>query len=96
MSEIKWLPDALQDIERLHRFIHAKHPEAAARIARTILESAQILSSSPYIGRPMADGTGRRELFIPFHTGAYVLRYMMERDDTAVIIRVWHSKEERL
>lgn len=27
--------------------------------------------------------------------GAYVLRYMLEPDDTVVIIRVWHSKEYR-
>jgi plasmid stabilization system protein ParE len=96
MPQIKWLPEALQDIERLHHFIHHKNPVAARRMASVIMEGARLLNTSPAIGRPMADGTGRRELFIPFNAGAYVLRYMIERENTAVIIRVWHSKEERL
>jgi len=43
----------------------------------------------------MSDNTGRRELFMPFGAGAYVLRYMLENNDTVVIIRVWHTKEDR-
>jgi len=42
----------------------------------------------------MEDDTGRRELFIPFGASAYVLRYRIH-DDTLVVIRVWHSREER-
>lgn len=33
--------------------------------------------------------------FLPFASGAYVLRYRLERPDTVVIIRVWHSREKR-
>lgn len=96
MSEIKWLPEALQDVQRLYHFIHQKNQDAAKRMASVIMEGAQLLATSPAIGRPMADGTGRRELFIPFNAGAYVLRYMIENETTAVIVRVWHSKEERI
>lgn len=95
MSEVKWLPEALADFERLHHFIYQKSPEAAARAASAILDGANLLKATPAIGRPMADKTGRRELYIPFNAGAYVLRYKIERETTAVIIRVWHSKEER-
>jgi plasmid stabilization system protein ParE len=42
----------------------------------------------------MDDDTGRRELFIPFGAGAYVLRYRIDRD-TVIVIRVWHSREAR-
>ncbi len=42
----------------------------------------------------MNDGTGRRELFIPFGPGAYVLRYIFDQD-IVVIIRAWHSRENR-
>jgi plasmid stabilization system protein ParE len=95
VSKVKWLPAALSDIERLHKFLYAKNPEAAARAAGTILDGAELLKSSPHLGRPMPDDTGRRELIIPFAAGAYVLRYMLEEEDTVVIIRVWHSRENR-
>ena len=43
----------------------------------------------------MDDDTGRREWVVSFATGAFVLRYMRDKNDTVVIIRVWHSKENR-
>jgi plasmid stabilization system protein ParE len=52
-----------------------------------------VLVRHPEIGRPMGDGSGRRELIVPFGAGAYVLRYMLDRDATPVVIRVWHSLE---
>jgi plasmid stabilization system protein ParE len=95
MPTVKWLPEALTDIERLHEFLRVKHPEAAARAASTILEGARLLESAPRIGRPMSDGTGRRELSLSFGASAYILRYMLEDDDAVVVIRVWHSRENR-
>ncbi len=95
MPALKWLPEALDDLERLFAFLREKNPAAAARAAHTILEGADLLLTSPRLGRPMPGTTQRRELFIPFASGAYVLRYMLEVDDTPVIIRVWHSRELR-
>lgn len=92
---LKWLPEALADVERLHAFLKGKNPQAAARAAQAILEAAHSLKTIPHSGRPMADDTGRRELFIPFAGGVYVLRYMLESEDVVVIIRVWHSREDR-
>ena len=95
MPEIKWLPEALADIERLYVFLKDKNPEAAARAAQTILSAARQLRTMPHIGRPMADDSRRREFFAPFASGAYVLRYMLEDADNCVIIRVWHAREYR-
>lgn len=95
MPQIKWLPDALADVERLHAFLHEKSPDAAARAARVILDGAGLLKSVPEIGRPMDDDTGRREFALSFGSGAFVLRYMWDKHETVVIIRVWHSKESR-
>jgi plasmid stabilization system protein ParE len=47
------------------------------------------------VGCRMDDATERRELFVPFGAGAYVLRYRIHAD-TIVVLRVWHSREERL
>ena len=93
MSEIKWLPEALLDIERLYSFLHSKNPSAAIRAIQTIKEGGALLRASPALGRLMPDNTKRRELFISFGASAYVLRYILEHEETPVIIRVWHSKE---
>lgn len=95
MPEVKWLPEALADIERLYTFLKGKNPEAAARAVAVILQGAQLLNTSLRIGRPMPDDTGRREIFMPFAAGTYVIRYMLEDKNTAIIIRVWHSHEKR-
>ncbi len=95
VSKIKWLPEALSDVERLHSFLMTKSPVAAAEAAAAILGGVDLLKKMPALGRAMPDDTGRRELFIPFAAGAYVLRYMLENEKTAVIIRVWHSREYR-
>ena len=96
MPRITWLPDALADVERIYAFLHEKSPDAAARAARVILDGAGLLKSIPEIGRPMDDDTGRRELVLSFGAGSFVLRYMWDRRDTIVVIRVWHSKESRI
>lgn len=95
MPEVKWLPEALDDLERLFEFLRKKNPDAAARAAQTILDGATLLVTSPRLGRPMPDKTDRRELFVPFASGAYVLRYILEQGKTPVILRVWHSRELR-
>lgn len=95
MTTVKWLPGAVADIERLHSFLNEKSPEAATRAARTILKGVIQLKTTPHIGRPMPDDTGRRELFVSFSSGAYVLRYMEENKNTIVVVRVWHSREYR-
>lgn len=46
------------------------------------------------MGRAMDDDTGRRELYLPSGTGAYMLRYRFDGENV-IIIRVWHSREHR-
>lgn len=43
----------------------------------------------------MPDETGRRELVVPFGVRSYVLRYIIDNDGNVVILRVWHSREDR-
>jgi len=95
MASVKWLPEAIRDIERLHDFLNIKDAQASARAAQCIFKGAILLKSNPGLGRPMPDSTGRRELFIAFGAGAYVLRYILESNEVVVIIRVWHNRENR-
>ncbi len=95
MARIKWLPEAVQDFERLYFFLLDKDSEAAKRAVSNTLRGSKILKLTPRIGRPMPDDGNRRELFIAFGAGAYVTRYKLEGENTVVIIRVWHSRENR-
>jgi plasmid stabilization system protein ParE len=96
MPGVKWLPEAVADANRLYRFLDSKDADAATNAMRTILIGAKQHRAHPLLGRPMLDGTERRELFISFGAGAYVLTYRLENSVTVTIIRVWHSKENRL
>jgi plasmid stabilization system protein ParE len=95
MAALRWLPEALADLDRLFEFLREKNPEAAARAARAILDGADLLATSPRIGRRMSDDTDRRELPVPFGAGAYIIRYILGSDETVIIIRAWHSREDR-
>lgn len=94
MPQVVWLPEALDDARRLFDFLKEKNLSAAARAAQAIRKGADQLADFPDIGRPMNDGTGRRELFVPFGSTSYVLRYILDTQKI-VIIRVWHSREQR-
>lgn len=90
-----WLPEAQADIQRLYDFLLDKDPGAAERAIRAMQLGAQRLLEFPHLGRRMDDETERREVYVPFGAGAYVLRYRMH-EETIVVIRVWHSREERV
>ena len=92
---IRWLPASLQDIERLYEFLIEKDPIAATRAIELILSGSRKLKDMPELGKPMNDDTGRRELYLPFGSGAFVLRYKLD-GKIVVIIRVWHSRENRI
>ena len=92
---ILWLPEALEDIQRLYHFLTSKNPEAACRAMAAIREGSGLLVDSPNLGRPLGDDTRRRELVIAFASGAYVLRYMLDKNGAVVVVRVWHSREEK-
>ena len=94
VSQVVWLPEALEDAERLRLFLEDKSLTAAARAGQVLQDGAKLLATFPEAGHPMNDGTDRRELFMPFGSGGYVLRYITDKQ-TVVIIRAWHSREER-
>jgi len=92
--ELTWLPEAKEDIARLHEFLKHKNSDAASRMVNLLLTGADQLSDFPEIGMPLGDKLKRRELFLAFGAGAYVLRYVLT-EKNIVVIRVWHSLEDR-
>ena len=96
MAQIKWLPEAVSDLHRLHSFLEEHDHKTAVSAAGRILEGVKLLKTTPRLGRPMPNNdVKRRELSMSFGAGSYVIRYRFENKDTVVIIRIWHSKENR-
>lgn len=94
-AKVVWRERALADIARLHDFLIDKDAQAAQRAAKVMFEGSLLLENAPRLGRPIPDGTKRRELFLPFGSGFYAVRYFVDAKNTVVIVRVWHSKENR-
>jgi len=93
---LRWLPEALSDLARLRDFIQVHNPDAAARAAKRIREFVWQLQAHPLIGRPVVDidRPQLRDFFIPFGQAGYYLRYRVT-DDEILIVRIWHSRENR-
>ncbi len=92
--KLVWLPEAKEDIRRLFEFLTDKDMDAAGRMLQRVRTGATTLLEFPLAGKRMDEATERRELFVTFGVGAYVLRYRL-LGETLVVIRVWHSRELR-
>jgi plasmid stabilization system protein ParE len=55
MSRLIWSLQALQDLQRLKRFLADKNADAARRAVKAIRESVKVLAHPPGIGRPVED-----------------------------------------
>ncbi len=90
------LPEAEGDIDRLYEFLVNSNPLAAQKAVLAIDEGITLLSETPYLGVELQARPDYRELAIKFGKSAYVLRYrILREEDLVVIVRIWHSKENR-
>ena len=94
MATVRWLPEALDDLKRLHAFIEPHSPDAAKRAVNTLIDTAETLAEFPEKGRPWDLEMDFRELSVRFGARGYVIRYRFV-DGEAIIVRVWHALEDR-
>ncbi len=93
MPRLVWSPEALQDVQRLYRFLAAKSSEAAQRAIKAIRTEVRILESRPEIGRPIEGMEPEfREWLVDYGDSGYVALYRYD-GQTAVILAVRHQKE---
>ncbi len=93
MPRLIWAPQALRDVQRLHRFLAEESPNAASRAVKAIRAGVKVLTLQPGVGRPIADMAPEfREWVIDFGDSGYVAMYRIS-GDTAVILAVRHQKE---
>jgi plasmid stabilization system protein ParE len=93
MPRLIWSPPALQDVQRLHRFLAEKNPDAARRAVQAIRQGVKLLATQPGIGRPAEDMEPEfREWLIDFGDSGYVAVYRYD-GRTAVLLALWHQRE---
>ncbi len=93
---VVWATRTRDDFLRIYNFLRPLNPDAATRAARTVRQKGAYLADDPEIGTLVEDETGRRQLYIPFGKNGYVLHYILDHEaDRVVILRVWHSREDR-
>ncbi|HEY0328549.1 MAG TPA: type II toxin-antitoxin system RelE/ParE family toxin [Rhodopseudomonas sp.] len=91
--KLTWSMQALADLNRFAVFLQDRHPALARRIGREILRRAEIIGDYPELGRPIRS-SAFRELSLAVMGATYILRYAYD-DNGVVILRVFHSREQR-
>jgi len=92
-TRLIWTPQALADVQRLHRFLVPKDANAAQRAVKAIRTGVKILAHQPRIGRPIQDmDLEFREWLIDFGNSGYVALYRFD-GETVAILAVRHQKE---
>ncbi len=93
MSRVIWSPSALQDVQRVYRFLADKNLAAAGRALKAIRESVILIAQQPEMGRPIEDMEPEyREWLINFGQSGYVALYRHD-ERNVVILAVRHQKE---
>ena len=93
MSRVIWTPPALNDVQRLYRFLKLQNANAARRAVAAIRAGVNVLADQPRAGRPVDDMEPEfREWTIDFGDSGYVALYRLD-GETAAILAVRHQKE---
>lgn len=85
--KVRWLDDAIDDLQSLRHYISQDKPSAANRIAKRIVNSVNLLSDQSEIGR-FGRIPGTRELLIP--DTPFIIPYRI-KNNVIEILRVLHA-----
>jgi toxin ParE1/3/4 len=85
-----WTEPALDDIERVRRYIAGFNPLAAREMAQRILQAGNGLATFPFRGRAVPNSR-LREITVAL---PYIIRYRVE-PERVVIMRVRHGARRR-
>lgn len=84
---VKWLRQALRNLDDEAAYIAQDSPQSAALFIRHIIDSAAMLAAHPQLGRP-GRVPGTRELVVTRFP--YILPYRV-REQAVEILRVFHT-----
>lgn len=89
---LQWTSKSLSDLARLHEFLSAASPTAAARMVQALVASPEHLLVNPRIGEKLEEFDPRevRRILVRH----YEIRYEIQ-EQTVHVLRVWHTREDR-
>jgi plasmid stabilization system protein ParE len=90
--KVLWTRKASSDLVRLHEFLKAASPRAAARVIQELVRAPDRLCDFPRIGEKL-DAFAPREVRRVI-IGQFEMRYELA-EASIVILRVWHCREYR-
>jgi toxin ParE1/3/4 len=85
---IKWLDDAITDLQSLRQYIAIDSPSAANRVAKRIIDAAELLSLQPHIGRH-GRVPNTRELIVS--DTPYIIPYRIRGNAIEILGAVYNS-----
>ncbi len=90
--KVRWTRLATADLVRLHDFLAAVAPEAAARVVQRLAHAPDRLIGFPRIGEKLEAYAPRdvRRIIV----GDYEIRYELAHGEIYVL-RLWHTRENR-
>jgi len=92
--EVRFAPEALDDLERLFDFYADIDLELAKRSNDAIGKAIQILRVFPFSGRKVDEGIPFiRELLISFGNAGYVALFEIESDSLVTVLAIRHQRE---
>ena len=89
--QIRWSPEAAEDLQRICERIGIDNPEAACRVARTIYAGCDGLKDFPRVGRASRRMPGWRELVFP--PLPYLVVYLVT-EYAVEITRIFHGAQD--
>ena len=94
MISLIWSEEAKDDLQRLYKFLEQFSTVNANKALDLLLAETNNLKDYPEIGRIWDKNPHMRNWPFKFGSKGYVMRYRLT-DDAIIILRVWHSREDR-
>jgi len=96
MNRARFSPGAERDLDAIFHYIAADNPEAAQRVRRNILNTADFLAQYPELGNRIRHASPRhtqiRWFVVPkFHN--YLIFYQPFQD-TIIVVRILHAAQD--
>jgi toxin ParE1/3/4 len=96
MSRARFSPKAARDLDEISGYIAADNPEAAERVRRIILNTADLLAQHPELGRRIRKASARHlqiRWFVVPKFRNYLIFYQPFQE-TVVVVRVLHAAQD--
>lgn len=93
--QIRFTPEARDDLLRLYRFLLEKDLTLAERARDATVKAIAMLSEFPFSCRKVnADNSCLRELIVPFGQSGYVALFEIEDDHSVRVLAIRHQRED--